>query len=90
MYDFKNQVVNKLLVVLACFIGFIIFTIVLPGVVSTILIVAFLWAFCGLTGWSMGRMSGDISNEENVPFYKETAFYEHIARGPITLMKYFN
>ena len=89
MYDFKNSAVNKMLVVAACFIGFIIFTLILPGVVSTIMLVTFLWAVCGLTGWSMGRISGAIEDEPDVPFYKETKFYEYIARGPITFFKYF-
>ena len=89
MYDFKNSALNKLLVVLACVIGFIIFTLMLPGVVTTILLVTFLWAVCGLTGWSMGRMSGTIEDETDVPFYKEAKFYEHIARGPITFIRYF-
>lgn len=89
MYDFQNKTINKLLVIGASILGFIIFTLILPGVVSTVLICIFLWSFMGLIGWSMGRMSGKIEDVEGVPFYKEVKFYEYIARGPITLIKYF-
>ena len=88
MYDFKNQMVNKMLLIGACFIGFIILSLILPGVVTAVLVVTFLWGVSGLTGWSLGRASGDISDEEGVPFYKESQFYEYIAMGPITLAKY--
>lgn len=89
MYDFKNAVVNKLLLILACFIAFVIVTLLLPTVVTTVLTIGFLWAVCGLAGWSMGRLSGKVEDEVDVPFYKEVEFYEYIARGPITLIKYF-
>ena len=88
MYDFKNPVINKMLLIAACFMGFVILTLILPGVVSTILLVTFMWAVTGLIGWSLGRSTGDIPDEEGVPFYKESKFWEYIARGPITLAKY--
>lgn len=87
MYDFKNPIINKLALILACFIGFVILALILPGVVNTVLIVTFLWVVSGLAGWSMGRINGTIADEEGVPFYKEIKFYEYIARGPITLLK---
>ena len=88
MYDFKNQDVNKMLMIASCFIGFIILSLILPGVVTAILVVSFLWIVAGLIGWSLGRDAGDIPDEEGVPFYQESKFYEYIARGPITLAKY--
>lgn len=87
MYDFKNPIINKLALILACFIGFVILTLILPSVVNIVLIVTFLWVVSGLAGWSMGRINGTIADEEGVPFYKEIKFYEYIARGPITLLK---
>ena len=89
MYDFENSAVNKMLVAAVSFIGFIIFTLILPGVVSTIMTVTLFWSLCGLICWSLGRISGTVEDETDVPFYKETKFYEYIARGPISFIKYF-
>ena len=89
MYDFKNPILNKILLALACFVAFVITTMIIPGVIGTIFFIAFIWAITGLTGWSMGRMSNSIEDTEGVPFYKEPKFYEHVVRGPITLIKYF-
>lgn len=90
MYDFKNKTLNKIMLAVACFIAFVIVTLILPGVVGTILLVSFLWIVCGLTGWSMGRMNGKIESTEGVHLFKDVNFYEHIAWGPITLIKYFS
>ena len=89
MYDFKNSIVNKLLLALACFVAFVIVTLLLKTLVMWVLGLTFLWSACGLAGWSMGRLSGTVEDEVDVPFYKEVKFYEHIARGPFTLIKYF-
>lgn len=86
MYDFKNAVINKILLISACFIGFVILALILPGV-NFILTLTFIWAALGLAGWGIGRSNGTIEDEPGVPFYKETKFYEYIARGPITLIK---
>jgi hypothetical protein len=89
MYDFKNPILNKILIALACFIAFVVTTLILPGVVGTILLVSFLWVIFGLAGWSMGRMNGKIESTEGVNIFKDVIFYEHLVRGPITCFKYF-
>jgi len=62
----------------------------LPGVVSTVLVVSFIWLICGLIGWGIARTSGEVADEEGVPFYKETKFHEYLVRGPVNLFKYFS
>ena len=89
MYNFKDGFLNKVLMVVGGFVAFMIFTAILPGVVEFILSVIFIWSACGLAGWAFGRNSGEIEDEAGVPFYKEVKFYEYIAKGPITLVKYF-
>ena len=88
MYDFKNDLINKILMVVGGFVAFIMFAAILPVIVEFIFTVVFLWTLSGLIGWTLGRNSGDIVDEEGVPFYKETKFYEYLAQGPVTLFKY--
>jgi len=86
MYDFKNKVINGLLLAAGVFVGFVIAAFML-GTIEFIILLSFVWAVCGLAGWGIGRMSGKIEDEVGVPFYKEAKFYEYIARGPISFMK---
>jgi len=88
MYDFKNQSLNKLLKIAGYSLGFIILTLILPSVVNFVLTVAIIWAILGLVGWSIGKTLGKIKSRPGIPFYRDTEFYEHIACGLITLLKY--
>ncbi len=92
MYDFKNSFVNKLIGIAVAFVAFIILSLALPGVVSTILIVTFFWLCCGLIGWGVDRIAGNgkVEDEEGVPFYKEDKFIEYLVRGPVNLFRYFS
>ena len=90
MYDFQNKVINKLLLIAAAFLGFVVITALLPGVVGTIMFVSFVWVVCGLIGWGIARVDGKVEDVEGVPFYQEASFWEYIVRGPVNLFKYFS
>lgn len=89
MYDFKNRIMNEVLLSVGAFLGFMITALILPEIVSFILLIIFFWLSCGVASWSIQRAKGKIEEVDGVPFYKSEKFLEYLLMGPITFWQYF-